>query len=104
SKILSSSPVRVALASVAVLANCISSTLAQDPVAGFANQGLVGMGRVPANSFDRVRPHRNQDTLGGIFSGMYFDASTLRVNGSKKKETSYEGTLYALPDRGFGDG
>jgi hypothetical protein len=105
SKILSSSPVRFALASVAVFASCISSTMAQDPFAEFANQGLVGVGRVPANSFDRVRPHRNQDTLGGIFSGMYFDASTLRIGGgNSKKATSYEGTLFALPDRGFGDG
>src|SRR5689334_8666521 len=57
-KILSSSPVRLAFASVAVLATCISSTMAQDPLAGFVNKGLVGMGRVPANSFDRVRGNR----------------------------------------------
>lgn len=87
-----------------MLATCISSTLAQDPFPGFANKGLVGMGRVPANSFDRVRGNRNLDTLGGIFSAMYFDESTLRVTGNSKKGRSYEGTLYALPDRGFGDG
>src|SRR5262245_29741636 len=79
SNIRPSSFVGFALASVAALVNCVSSTLAQDPFTGFANKGLVGVGRVPANSFDRVRGHRNLDTLGGIFSAMYFDESTLRV-------------------------
>jgi hypothetical protein len=86
------------------LTTCFSSVHADDPFAGFINHGLVGVGRVPANSFDRVGPHNNLDTLGGIFSGMFFDASTLRLTASKNKGKSYGGTLYALPDRGFGDG
>lgn len=75
-----------------------------DPFAGFVNQGLVGVGRIPADSFDRVGPHNDQDTLGGMFSGMCFDPTTLRLTDSKNKGKSYGGTLYALPDRGFGDG
>jgi hypothetical protein len=62
------------------------------------------VGRVPANSFDRVGPHNDQDTLGGFFSSMVFDQSTTRLTKSKNKGKSYGGTLYALPDRGFGDG
>jgi len=75
-----------------------------DSFAGFVNRGLVGVGRIPANSFDRVGPHNDQDTLGGVFSGMFFDPTTLRLTGSKNKGKSYGGTLYGLPDRGFGDG
>jgi hypothetical protein len=61
------------------------------------NLGLVGVGRLPADSFDQMGP--GVDTLGGLFSGMWLDASSLSQTGS-----TYYATIYALPDRGFGDG
>ena len=56
----------------------------------FVNQGLVGVGRLPATLHDF-----NGETLGS-FSGMAFDLSTWRRNG----DGSYGATLYTLPDRG----
>jgi len=74
--------------------------LALNPIAvaqPLVNLGLVGVGRLPANSFDRLGP--NVDTLGGIFSGMWLDSATLvHSNGA------IHVTIYGLPDRGFGDG
>ena len=64
---------------------------------GYLNKGLFGVGRVPANSFDRLGT--NVDTLGGIFSAMALDPSSVVRQGG-----TYSGTLYGLPDRGFGDG
>ena len=61
------------------------------------NLGLVGVGRVPANSFDALGP--NIDTMGGIFSGLYLNSSAVTQVGS-----AFTGSLFALPDRGFGDG
>jgi 2',3'-cyclic-nucleotide 2'-phosphodiesterase (5'-nucleotidase family) len=69
---------------------------------GAANHGLVAVGRVPADSFD-ARGER-LDTLGGIGSGMYFDAASWTVSGDSQSGMTYRGNLYALPDRGFGDG
>ena|GEM_PF-3427756 len=69
---------------------------------GFANKGLVGVGRVPANSFDQLGP--NIDTLGGVFSSMAFDLSSLRRTGDAANGFTFSGALYGLPDRGFGDG
>jgi hypothetical protein len=63
----------------------------------FVNQGLVGVGRINANTFDQRGP--GLDTLGGIFSSMHLDASSLSRQGN-----TYSGTLFGLPDRGFGDG
>jgi hypothetical protein len=61
------------------------------------NLGLVGVGRLPGNSFDQLGA--GVDTLGGIFSGMWLDPATIvHSNG-----TIYA-TIYGLPDRGFGDG
>src|SRR5436190_1543164 len=61
------------------------------------NLGLVGVGRLAADSFDTLGP--NVDTLGGLFSGMWLDPSTIvHSNGT------IHVTLYAVPDRGFGDG
>src|SRR5213594_2889449 len=61
------------------------------------NLGLVGVGRLPADSFDALGP--NVDTLGGFFSGMWLDPATIvHSNGS------IHVTIYGLPDRGFGDG
>lgn len=64
---------------------------------GFANKGLVGVGRLPASLFDQAGQGTN-DTLGG-FSAMAVDpASLVYENGT------ISGTLVGLPDRGFGDG
>jgi hypothetical protein len=95
-------PILLTITSCCVLGLFTTTTApAQDPFAGFENHGLVGVGRVPANSFDRVGPHNDQDTLGGFFSSMVFDQSTTRLTKSKNKGKSYGGTLYALPDRGL---
>jgi len=69
----------------------------QAQFSNFNNQGLVGVGRIQANSFDRLG--ENVDTFGGFFSAMAFERSTLRQSGNV-----FSGTLYGLPDRGFGDG
>ena len=60
----------------------------------FANQGLVGAGRLGANT----RDFRNE-TLGS-FSGMAIDLSSWRRNA----DGSYAGMIYTLPDRGPFDG
>ena len=61
------------------------------------NLGLVGVGRVPSDSFDQLGA--NLDTLGGIFSGLWLDPATIvHSNGT------IHVTVYGLPDRGFGDG
>jgi 2',3'-cyclic-nucleotide 2'-phosphodiesterase (5'-nucleotidase family) len=74
-----------------------ASALAQDPFAGFVNKGLVGVGRIPAATFDRAGDGQ-QDTLGG-FSAMAVDPNSL-VHADGK----ISGRLVGLPDRGFGDG
>ncbi|PYJ04227.1 MAG: hypothetical protein DME25_10290, partial [Verrucomicrobia bacterium] len=38
------------------------------------NLGLVGVGRLPADSFDQLGP--GVDTLGGFFSGMWLEPSS----------------------------
>ena len=65
--------------------------------AQLVNLGLVGVGRTPADSSDALGP--NVDTLGGIFSGLHIDAAGLTKNGE-----TIAGPIWALPDRGFGDG
>ena len=61
------------------------------------NLGLVGVGRLPGDSFDQLGA--GLDTLGGIFSGMWLDpVSVVHSNGTVHL------TIYGLPDRGFGDG
>ena len=61
------------------------------------NLGLVGVGRVPGDSFDQLGA--GVDTLGGIFSGMWLDPATIvHSNGT------IHATVFGLPDRGFGDG
>ena len=85
---------------ISVLAMCVclwSATAANAQFNDFNNQGLVGVGRIPANSFDTLGP--NVDTLGGVFSAMAFDRNSLERSGN-----TYSGTLFGLPDRGFGDG
>ena len=58
-----------ALAALAMTAGV--STQAQPLV----NLGLVGVGRLPGDSFDQLGA--GLDTLGGIFSGMWLDPSSL---------------------------
>src|SRR5436190_17223196 len=61
------------------------------------NLGLVGVGRLPGDSFDQLGA--GVDTLGGIFSGMWLDPATIvHSNG-----TIYA-TVFGLPDRGFANG
>src|SRR4051794_16616430 len=57
----------------------------------FVNQGLVAVGRVPADAKDKLG-----DTLGGIGSGMVADVGAWKRDGD-----SYTGTFYMLPDRGW---
>ena len=83
--------------SAAVLA--ATPVLAQGPFTDFQNKGLVGVGRISGNSFDKLGP--GVDTLGGIFSAMQF----VPESGARfKTGNTYNGFIYALPDRGFGDG
>lgn len=81
----------------------LPATLAVVPAqfVGVANHGLVGVGRIPADSSDKLGA--NVDTLGGIFSAGFFDQRSWFRTGAPGSHT-YGGNLYALPDRGFGDG
>jgi hypothetical protein len=67
----------------------------EDPFAGCAVRGLVGVGVISAATLD----HAGHDTLGGVFSGLWIDPASVKREGG-----SYSGTLYGLPDRGYGDG
>src|SRR4029453_13947898 len=82
-----------AIAAALLAASLAGATYAQPLV----NLGLVGVGRVPGDSFDQLGA--GLDTLGGIFSGMWLDPATLvHSNGT------IHVTIFGLPDRGFGDG
>lgn len=88
-----------------IIAACLMLVVTQSPRAqfsGFVNKGLVGVGRVPANSFDQLGA--NVDTLGGFFSAMAFDPASWSRSGNAVSGYTYSGFLYGLPDRGFGDG
>ncbi len=74
-----------------------TAAVAHAQFAGFVNKGLVGVGRVPAATFDKFG-NGQQDTLGG-FSAMAIDTNTLVYADGK-----IMGRLIGLPDRGFGDG
>jgi len=79
------------------LLSLLAATAVHAQFAGFVNHGLVGVGRIPAATFDKAGP--TQDTLGGIFSALAVDPTSLQyTNGS------ISGVLWGLPDRGFGDG
>jgi 5'-nucleotidase/UDP-sugar diphosphatase len=75
----------------------LAPLVAAAQLTGYTNQGLVAVGRVPADAFDARGP--GLDTLGGFGSAAFFDAASWRQEGATLK-----GTLYGLPDRGFGDG
>jgi 5'-nucleotidase / UDP-sugar diphosphatase len=74
-----------------------SAGVALGQFAGFVNKGLVGVGRIPAATFDKAGDGR-QDTLGG-FSAMAIDTNTLVYADGR-----ISGRIVGLPDRGFGDG
>ena len=59
----------------------------------FVNQGLVGVGRVSADTRDFAG-----ETFGS-FSGMSLDLSSWRRN----SDGTYSGTMFTLPDRGPND-
>jgi hypothetical protein len=82
---------------LSVLILAASATLAFGQFAGFVNKGLVGVGRVPAATFDKAGDGR-QDTLGG-FSAMAIDTNSLVYTAGR-----ISGRIVGLPDRGFGDG
>jgi hypothetical protein len=83
-----------------LLSLCSASLLAAGVAASAAplvNLGLVGVGRLPGDSFDQLGA--GVDTLGGIFSGMWLDPATIvHSNGT------IHATVFGVPDRGFGDG
>ncbi|KAF2803793.1 uncharacterized protein BDZ99DRAFT_426605 [Mytilinidion resinicola] len=58
---------------------------------------LAGYGFLPSDSRDKTG-----DTIGGIGSSIALDLSSWKkINGSHGKGDTYEGILYALPDRGW---
>lgn len=57
----------------------------------FVNQGLVGVGRIPAAARDKFG-----ETIGS-FSALAYDAKSWRRNA----DGSYAGTFYMQPDRGY---
>src|ERR1043165_4905256 len=61
------------------------------------NLGLVGVGRLPADSFDQLGV--GVDTLGGFFSALWVDPASITKSGD-----TYSATIYAVPDRGFDNG
>lgn len=69
---------------------------------GTINQGLVGVGRLPATDFDRRGD--KLDSLGGTFSSLAFDLFSWSRTGASPEEYEFRGTLYGGADRGFGDG
>ena len=58
----------------------------------FSYESLVGKGTVPSDARDQFG-----DTLGGWGSAIAADLSSWK----QKKDGSYEGTVYAVPDRGW---
>jgi 2',3'-cyclic-nucleotide 2'-phosphodiesterase (5'-nucleotidase family)/3',5'-cyclic AMP phosphodiesterase CpdA len=87
---------RTALTAMLLLiATAVAQARADSP--GPVNQGLVAVGRVPADAFDALGS--GVDTLGGFGSAAFFDPATWAKTGE-----TITGTLYGLPDRGFGDG
>src|SRR5829696_7460836 len=80
-----------------IMASLLAAALGAAHAQPLVNLGLVGAGRLPGDSFDQLGV--GVDTLGGIFSGMWLDpSSVVHSNGT------IHATIYGLPDRGFGDG
>lgn len=91
-------PVLRGLCGAALLLLVISA--AGSDFSGFQNRGLVGAGRIPADTFDALGP--GHDTLGGAFSSMVFDRASWKKTTNAAGGAVYEGTLYGLADRGAG--
>lgn len=91
------------VSSVGALSANNSAVAVSGQFSGFVNHGLVGMGRLSGDLLDTVQGAGLVDTLGGLFSSMYFDIGTWQKVGIGSNAT-YKGVLYGLPDRGFGDG
>jgi hypothetical protein len=68
----------------------------------FASHGLVGVGRIPADSFDSLGS--GIDSLAGLFSSMAFDVSSMQAGTDASGNAVYGGTLYGQPDRGYSNG
>ncbi len=75
-----------------------TTAMAHSPFDNFKSYGLVGVGRIPSDTFDRYGNGR-QDTLGGLFSSMDTVSGISLLDGK-----ILFGELLAQPDRGFGDG
>jgi hypothetical protein len=76
----------------------IRTAAAQSPFDNFKNYGLVGVGRIPADTFDQFG-NGHQDTLGGLFSAVDAVSAISLLDGQ-----ILFGQLLAQPDRGFGNG
>lgn len=63
---------------------------------GYANNGLVGVGSISANAVDAT----GNDTIGGIFSAMAFNQSSIQINTSGGNRI-YSGVLIGQSDRGY---
>src|ERR1051325_3251816 len=87
---------------VKFLAVAASAALVTNIHAQFLSHGLVGVGRIPADSFDALGP--GIDSLAGLFSSMTFDPATLQVATDVNGNPVYAGVIYAQPDRGYSNG
>jgi hypothetical protein len=87
---------------VAGIMAVMSAPHAHAQFTGFTNHGLVAVGRLSGESFDALGP--NIDTQGGIFSGIAFDPTSWSHSGHASSGFTYHGTLYCVPDRGYGAG
>ncbi len=86
-----------ALAALVCLSCVAPAAFAQSPnsinIGGntFINQGLVGVGRIPASAKDKFG-----ETIGS-FSALTYDAKSWKRNA----DGTYSGTFYMQPDRGY---
>jgi hypothetical protein len=83
---------------IALVGSAPVTPAAQSQFDQFKNYGLVGVGRIPADTFDRLGDG-HQDTLGGLFSSVEAVSTFALLNGK-----ILLGELLAQPDRGFGNG
>ena len=74
----------------AALMHAVGPAGAQSPPSGFVNKGLVGVGRLPADTKDKF------DETFGSGSGIAVD-----LNSWRRTAEGYSGTFYLLPDRGY---
>ena len=84
-------PLRLLLLASCAITGAAHAQTAQFQGNAFENQGLVGVGRVGAQSRDQFG-----DTLGSLGSGMVADLTRWRRSGD-----GYSGVFFMLPDRGY---